>query len=88
MKLVVMSVRDRASDVFGRPYFSPSVGGAKRSFRDEINRVSDDNMLNRHPEDFDLYELGFFYDDEGTFELHDKPRQVEIGKDCVERRDA
>lgn len=81
MKLVVVSVRDRAVDNFGTPFFVVSKGQAIRSFSDEINRKADDNMLNRHPEDYDLYELGEFDNDSGAFEVS-TPKMIAIGKDC------
>lgn len=83
MKMFCMAVRDRAADVFGQPFFVASIGGATRSFSDEINAGGDKNVLAKHPEDFDLYELGAFYDNEGRFELLERPRMVAVGKDCV-----
>lgn len=85
MKLFVMAVRDRAADVFGVPHFVASVGGAVRNFSDEVNRVAQDNVLNKHPEDFDLFELGSYDDATASFALLAKPRQVSVGKDVVRR---
>lgn len=82
MKLFVMSVRDRAADVYGQPFFSTSVGGAQRSFGDEINRKDAQNALSNHPEDFDLFQLGVYDDNTGLFECG-TPRQVAVGKDLV-----
>lgn len=83
MKMCVCAVRDRATDCFARPMFVQALGQAVRSFSDEINRVEQDNMLHKHPEDFDLFELGTFDDSDASFELLEKPRQVAIGKDVV-----
>lgn len=83
MILIVMSVRDRAADVFGQPMFVASRGGAIRSFGDEVNRADANNALHKHPEDFDLYELGIYDDSTASFTLEDKPRQLAIGKDLV-----
>lgn len=80
MKLVLCSVKDRAADAYGRPMFVPSVGVAIRSFSDEVNRVDPDNQLNKHPDDFDLYELGEFDDNTGLFVLHDQPKLLSLGK--------
>lgn len=85
MKLFVFCVRDRASDVFGRPMFMVSTGAAVRSFSDEVNRADKDNSLYNHPEDFDLYELGSYDDFSGLFETG-VPRQVAIGKDLSLRK--
>lgn len=82
MKLFVMSVRDRATDSFGNPFTVAAVGQAVRGFADEINKHAEGNMLNMHPEDFDLYALGSFETDTGEFDVH-PPRQISIGKDVV-----
>lgn len=66
-KSVVVSVRDSAMQAFGRPLFVPSVGVAVRSFADEVNRKSDDNQMNKHPEDFELYALADFDEVTGVF---------------------
>lgn len=80
MKHFVMSVRDRAADTFGRPFFVAKIGQATRSFSDEVNRAAADNPLFAHPEDFDLYEVGTFDDDTGDLEAC-APRMVAVGKD-------
>lgn len=82
MKHVVVSVRDRAADTFGRPFFVSAVGAAIRSFADEVNRADKDNPLFNHPEDFDLYEVGSFDDDSGGL-VAIQPRMVAVGKDLV-----
>jgi len=67
MLLYIVSVKDRAADVFNRPFFVPHRNVAVRDFTDEVNRVSADNALNKHPDDFDLYLLGQFDDSNGAF---------------------
>lgn len=84
MKFFIISVRDRAADVFSRPTFHSSIGAAVRSFGDEVNRADKDNVFYNHPEDFELFELGLFDDQTGTFDTH-LPSQVAIGKDLVRK---
>lgn len=84
MKLKIVCVRDRAADVFGTPFFMASHGQAIRSFADEINSQRENNTLNKHPQDFDLYALGEYDDQDGSFHT-DTPRQIAIGKDLVNR---
>lgn len=79
----IIAVRDRAIDVFGQPAFTASTGGAIRSFGDEIKRKDDNNQLNKHPEDFDLYELGIYDDQTGQFTQDGPPKQIAVGKDYV-----
>lgn len=81
MKRFVLSVRDRAADTFGQPFFVASIGQGIRSFTDEVNRQAADNVLANHPEDFDLYVLAEFDDASGVFTNEERPRQVAIGKD-------
>lgn len=83
MKLFIVAIRDRAADCFGQPNFVVSIGASIRSFGDEVNRAAPDNALNKHPEDFDLYELGEYDDAQASFALLPKPRQIAIGKDLV-----
>lgn len=82
MILIVCSVRDRAVDAFMRPIFVPAAGAAIRSFSDEVNRVSPENEMNRHPSDYDLYELGQFDDQTGILSSHSSPRVLMRGQDC------
>lgn len=69
----VCSVRDIKADSFGRPFFTPALGVATRSFLDEINRDTPDNLLFSHPGDFALYHLGVFDDQDASFALLPQP---------------
>jgi hypothetical protein len=77
---IIVSVKDRAAGAFGRPFFVPSVGLAIRSFSDEVNRSADDNQMNRHPDDFDLYELGTYDDETGIITCHVSPVELAQAK--------
>lgn len=68
MRHFVVSVYDAASQVFGRPVFTPALGSAVRSFQDEVNRETADNTMFHHPQDFRLFHLGSFDDVVGSFE--------------------
>ena len=80
MKLMVFCVKDRATETFGTPMFLVAKGQAIRSFTDEVNRSAADNQLFLHPDDFDLYELGFWSSDDGSFDVG-KPTVICRGKD-------
>lgn len=84
MLLFVVSVKDRASDVFSRPFFVPHRNVAVRDFTDEVNRSASDNQLNKHPDDFDLYLLGQFDDASGAFIRAGEPVVLVRGKDVVQ----
>lgn len=83
MVLVMCAVKDRAADAFGRPFFVASEGLGIRGFLDEVNRAAEDNPLNKHPDDFDLYRLGTWDDNSCLFELEVTPKQLMLGKNAV-----
>lgn len=83
MKMQVCTVFDTAAGVFGRPIFTASVGQAIRSFQDEVSREAPDNVLNKHPEDFQLYHLGAWDDQSGAFEPLVAPERLTTGKEMV-----
>ena len=80
MKQVIISVKDTAAQAFTRPVFVPAIAVALRSFRDEVNRSDSTDDLARHPEDFELYEIGSFDDANGVIEVIE-PRLVARAKD-------
>lgn len=82
MKLALLVVKDQAAEVFGVPQFAPTVAYAVRGFSDEVNRNEPQNLWFRHPEQFDLYELGE-YDDIGAFYLLPEPRCCCRGRDVA-----
>ena len=82
MKLQIFAVRDRATVQFGNPMFLVTSLQAIRSFADEINNKDTNNLLNKHPDDYDLYNLGTYDTDTGTFETH-TPQQISTGKEHI-----
>lgn len=84
MMQFIVSVKDRAADVFNRPFFVPHRNVAIRDFTDEVNRGAADNQLNKHPDDFDLYLLGQFDDNTGVFTTEEAPLVLVRGKDVLQ----
>jgi len=74
MRTRVYSLRDRKAAVFGRPVFTASFGSLVRELTDAVREGQD--MLGKHPGDFELYELGWFDDEKGTFDLLKLPDLV------------
>lgn len=74
--LVIVAIRDAAVDAFNRPFFLASTGQALRAFGDEVNRAADDNEMYKHPEHFELFELGSFDDKTGLVESLKVPRSL------------
>lgn len=84
MKYKIIAVRDRAADVFGVPQFVVNLGGAIRSFGDEVKRPHSEerpNQFNLHPDDFELYFLGEFEDETAVFTMEERPKMIAVGKD-------
>lgn len=80
----VVSVKDRAADVYARPFFVAHRNVAIRDFTDEVNRSASDNQLNKHADDFDLYLLAQFNDNTGTFLFEEEPVLLVRGKDVLQ----
>lgn len=84
MKYKMVCVKDRTADVYGVPYFVMNVGSAVRSFGDEVKRKSTDerpNMLNQHPDDFDLFLIGEFDDETAEIAMEERPKSIAMGRD-------
>jgi len=80
MRQAIVSVKDTAAQAFGRPIFVPAVAVALRGFRDQVNLVDSTDDLARHPEDFELYQIGEFDDSTGIIEVTE-PRLIARAKD-------
>lgn len=87
MKLQVFAVRDRAIGAFMQPWFAPSVGAAIRAFTDSVNDAT--SPWNKHPDDYDLWHLGEWDDQNGRFEVSESGvlagavAQIALGKQVV-----
>lgn len=84
MELKIIVVRDIKADVFMQPQFVSSLGAAIRSFGDECQRQDENNILWKHPEDFELYHIGNWDDNSGSFDVeHDGSgfdrKQIAVG---------
>lgn len=88
MILEMVAVFDDAASAFMRPFFVASKGMAVRSFRDEVNRASDDNVMYKHPEHFALYYLGQFDDGVGHFKLVEVAQLLNRASDVKENGNA
>lgn len=74
-----MAIRDSAVDAFTRPFPVNHIGQAMRGFTDEVNRT--DSEMNKHPSDYELFELGTFDEETGKFENLESPRSLARAKD-------
>lgn len=79
----VCAVWDEKIQSFMRPFFAPRVGGAVRAFTDEVQRAGSE--MNMHPEDYTLFELGSWNDEDGMYKAVDNniPRRVVSGTEVA-----
>lgn len=83
---MILSLRDRKAELFMQPFFVVSLGVAYRNLLDELQRGGDDNVLAKHPGDFQLYDIGVFDDDTGEVTGHSHPRLLcEVEQLLVQR---
>ena len=80
MKYILIAVRDRAVDAFQPINCVRAEGEAIRGFQDAVNDPNN-RQLNQHPEDFDLYVVGYFDDQTGTL-LAITPERIMRGTDA------
>lgn len=84
MILKVFSVRDVKAEAFLQPFFSPSVGSAMRAFSDAVNDKA--CPFNKHPEDYQLYELGEYDDRSGLLTALPVVKMFSGGYDVLDVR--
>ncbi|WNK14598.1 MAG: nonstructural protein [Microvirus sp.] len=74
MKLKAFSILDTKTNAFAAPWFMPSTGLAVRVFTDVVNEPG--NTINKHPEDFRLFQIGEWEDGTGVFENIQPPLAI------------
>lgn len=65
MNRVVCVVQDRKSELFAAPMLFVNEADAVRNFADAVNREDAQSMLYLHPDDYDLFRIGTFDDQDG-----------------------
>lgn len=77
--LAITSVRDRVADRFLGFQITRNIKESCRGFVDSMVDLAADrsNLLVHHPEDFDLYVLGWFDEDSGRISFNDPDTMFE-----------
>lgn len=70
MKHTILVLRDIKANYFLPPMFAPNVGVAIRQLTDAINSGEKAFDWQKHPEDFELYELGNWESETNDWELN------------------
>lgn len=81
MNLEVIALYDSKTNAYNLPQFVQSIGGAVRSFADEINRADANNVLFNHPGDFLLFHIGSWDDETCVVAMLDEYRIIAVGND-------
>lgn len=86
MQLKIYSIRDSKSEVFNTPFYKSTHGEAERDFRSAV--TDEKTTLNKYPEDFDLYFLGEYNDNDGKFQSLETPQHVIKAVQCMPKKPA
>lgn len=71
MHLSAFSIFDRKGQSFAVPFFFPSIPQGIRAFKATAQDTN--TLMNKFPEDFELYHLGTYDDTTGHLDNLDKP---------------
>lgn len=71
---LIYSVFDAKAEAFLQPIFVDTKGIVGRMFSAAVNDPSHD--FHKFAEDYTLFELGMFHDEDGSFEMLSAPRAV------------
>lgn len=63
-KYIIVTVYDKAISAYMRPFMAQTALQAIRSFEDEVMRP--DSEMGKHPEDYALFKVAEFTDNDGT----------------------
>lgn len=83
----ILAIKDRALDVYNLPFVQQSVAQAVRGFTDEVNSDPAKSGIAQHPDDYDLYLIGYYDDVVGKLWAHDELELIVRGKDLVRAKE-
>lgn len=81
MELKAYSIRDQKTGIFHCPFFKTTEPEALRDFAMLVNDGK--SRVHSFPEDFDLYFLGTYDDNEGKFQALDTPNHLMKAVNCI-----
>lgn len=67
----IFSIYDSKTMAYMQPFFSVSKGAAIRALTDLLQ--DETHPISKHPEDYTLFELGEFNDNDATFNMESTP---------------
>ena len=75
MVLKAFAIHDTKSKAYQMPFFKHTIGEAERDLKTAVNSQTENN-LSKYPEDFDLFYIGDYDDQEGKFIPLPTPQHV------------
>lgn len=74
MQLKMYSIRDQKAEIWNVPFYKKTHGEAERDFHQAV--LDEKSMLNKYPEDYDLYFVGTYDDQTGVTISVDTPQHM------------
>ncbi len=74
MKLLAFTIYDEKAECFAHPFFVSAIGIATRMLATWVSKT--DSMIGQHPEDFTLYHVGTWNDNEAKFDNLNTPKFI------------
>lgn len=82
--LRIYSIYDKKAVAYTNPFYYHQKGQAIRGFEDAVNDLQ--SPLNKHPEDFQLFQIGEWNDTTGVITPLQNPVHVEDALNCVKNK--
>lgn len=76
MMLSIIVLRDIKADCYKAPMFVPNINAAIRDLTDMVNDPQGKEEWQRHPEDFELYEVGQWGNGDCAFQIRNDYKQL------------
>lgn len=83
-KLLIFAVYDKKSLAYANPFYYHQKGQALRGFDDAVNDPQ--SPLQKHPEDFQLFQIGEWNDTTGVITPLPNPVHIEDALNCVKTK--
>ena len=84
MELMVFSLFDSQTKTYERPFMARAKGEALRLFADAVNS-SEKTPYSKHPEDYTLFLLGSWDDDDASYEMCPAPERLICGHELIQK---
>lgn len=82
MKLHIFAIKDSKAEAFNTPFFQATQGQALRAFQDLANDKT--STVSMHPEDYSLYQLGYYDTDDAHIEPLNTPKYLANANDLTD----